>query len=104
MLGAEACVNGARLQLEYESQRNASRVARRKEVRNVDLLGVRKVEEVDEDGRSAETDVISAGVLNDGIDLQSFNKVGKVFFQPCLTSTFSPLETRVSMSRRANPS
>lgn len=78
MLGAEACVNGARLQLEYESQRNASRVARREEVRDVDLLGVSRKEEVDEDGRSAETDVTGAGVLNDSIDLQSLDILSTV--------------------------
>lgn len=65
-------------------------MARRKEVRDVDLLGVGRVEEVDENGRFDEDDVTETDVLNDSIDLQPLDAIFSE--RPCPTATSSLLE------------
>jgi hypothetical protein len=60
------CVNGACL--EYESQQSGSR-GRRKGFPDVDLLGVERMAEIDQEGRSTENDVTDSGVLNNSINL-----------------------------------
>jgi hypothetical protein len=63
---AQACVNGACL--ECESQQSGSR-GQRKGFPDVDLLGVERLAEVDQEGRSTGNDVTDSGVLNDSTDL-----------------------------------
>jgi hypothetical protein len=83
---AQACVNGACLK--YKSQQSGSR-GRRKGFPDVDLLGVERRAEVDQEGRSTESNVTDSGVLNDSVDLPvvecTYNRDQHVFLSTHLS-------------------